>query len=59
MKESNEITLILTAAEVSHIGRVLGERPYTEVVALLAKMQQQINAVQALPKPASPATGES
>lgn len=36
-------TIELTKAELEVVGRALGQRPYVEVAALLAGIDQQIN----------------
>ena len=46
-------SLILTEAEVNYLGQVLAERPFKEVAALFAKVNQQV-AGQAAPKPPPP-----
>lgn len=50
-QEQRTYSLTVTAADVGVIGTALGARPYSEVVALLAKLDAQIKE-QDKPKPA-------
>ena len=52
--ESKEIELKLTVAEVNGILQSLGQMPYTQVVSLVLKIQQQAQA-QVSPEPESEA----
>lgn len=48
--EEKTFTLTVTAAELTTLGNALGQRPYVDVAALIAKLQMQV-AQQNAPKP--------
>lgn len=53
-KPPADITLTVTAQDIGIIGQALGARPFSEVNALLQKLDAQINAQRKLPEPKTP-----
>ena len=48
MEQTKDYNLILSGAEINYIGQLLSARPYSEVFQVIPKIQNQIDAQNAI-----------